>query len=931
MAEISSGELAKDVRVLGNALGDVLREQGGQELFDAVERIRALSKQARNSSTSDSAVQQLGDLVRSMDFHHALPVLKAFTTYFQLINLAEQKEIVRINAKRSFDAGPGPRKESVRDAVRTLSAAGVSSEQVQGMMNELSIQIVFTAHPTESKRTTVQDKMYRLSAHIDELYKPFLSDTAQRRTQLNMLADIEVLWQTDEVRQRRLSVVDEANNVLFYFNRTLFNVTPRLYKDLEEAIAEYYPEISFDEHPFLEYGSWIGGDRDGNPTITLQHTSDIVRKHKELVLDHYITSIRKLSDRLSQSRHYVSVSPELEASLANDALLLPEVVSEAVNRSQTEPYRRKMEFIWERLKRTKLQISERALRPGAYREASELLNDLRIVGDSLMANHGTFAARQALDPFVTQVKLFGFHLAKLDIRDHKEKYNYALNCVMDHAQMAYREQDEAGKIAILERELNSPRPLIVEYLPYDPAANETINLFRLVKKSCDELGPEAFGSFILSMASTVSDVLSVLLLAKESGLASLQTGAWTSVIDVVPLFETIADLENAPTVLNSLLSNDTYRNYVASRGHHQEVMVGYSDSNKDGGYLAANWKLYVAQTRLTEVAETHGVKLTIFHGRGGAVGRGGGPANKAILAQPPGSIRGRIKITEQGEVIAARYFDEDIAYRNLEQIVNAVISASAKIAYVDPDHEWFAAMERMTAVSLKSYRDLVYEDPDFARFFHEITPIGELSQLNIGSRPPKRTSSDRIEDLRAIPWVFSWMQSRITLPGWYGLGTAIQSFIEESPQNIEVLRSMYRDWPFFAITIHNAEMSLAKADMDIAAKYASLMQNADVRDKIFQRITSEYRKTRDGICAIANVSALLDANPVLQKSIKLRNPYVDPLSYIQVELLARLRALPAEEDVPESDQNSNRESRRNLRAAILLSINGVAAGLKNTG
>ncbi|MCW3061048.1 MAG: Phosphoenolpyruvate carboxylase [Capsulimonas sp.] len=929
--------MARDVRTLGNALGNVLREQGGDALYERVEKIRALTKEARRNPGTDPAERELDELFDGMDFATALPVLKAFTTFFQLINLAELKEIARVNRRRSAEASDAPRRESIREAVQALKDAGTNVAQMESLVRTLSIQLVFTAHPTESKRRSVQQKLHRLSEVLTRQEDPLLSHSEAQSLEAEIAAEVEILWQTDEVRQRRLSVLDEARNVLFYFSQTLIRVTPRIYDDLRTALAEYYPGETFDIPTFLEYGSWIGGDRDGNPTITLDHTAEVLRLHADLALSYYIPAIRGLSDRLSQSRHYVGISEELEQSLANDAALLPSVVAEAANRSQTEPYRRKMEFIWERLRHTQNQLNAKPA-TAPYACAEDFVRDLEIVDRSLRENNGCFAAQRTLAPLLNQARVFGFHLARLDIRDHKEKYIGALSAVFAPLGVDWSALDEDAKIALLEREIANPRPLIPAELDYDDNANETINLLRLAKTKTQQIGPEAIGSLIMSMASTVSDVLAMLLLAKEARLLKIEGDHFVSSIDVAPLFETIADLENAPQVLDTLLSNPVYRKNIEARGNQQEVMVGYSDSNKDGGYVTANWKLYVAQTKLAEVSRKHGVALRIFHGRGGAVGRGGGPANKAILAQPPGSVQGRLKITEQGEVIAARYFDERIAYRNLEQTVHAVLTASAEAAqpgHAEPKPEWTEAMDEISDDAFAAYRGLVYEDPEFVRFFHEATPIGELAQLNIGSRPPKRTASDKIEDLRAIPWVFSWMQSRYTLPGWYGVGSSLSRYAAKSPEQLQRLQDMYQHWAFFKTTLDNAQMSLAKADMDIAAKYASLVSDEKLRDRIYGSISQEYRQSVEIVCKIMGVEALLDNSRVLQKSIRLRNPYVDPLSYLQVELLRRLREMPADDgeagEGTQEERDAIRSQRRDLRAAVLLSINGVAAGLKNTG
>jgi phosphoenolpyruvate carboxylase len=925
LPKVEAGEkLARDVRLLGNALGTVLKEQGDAELYDLVERIRSLTKLMRDQGRTVAHDFEISALVSLLDLETAKNVLKSFTTYFQLINLAEQKEIVRVNRQRAYDSGAEPRKESIRDAIRHLKRQGVSADKLQELVKSLSIKLIFTAHPTESRRRSILEKLHRMSSWLTEIDRPLLSTSERAKLEAEIVAETEILWQTDEVRQRRLTVIDEAFNALFYFDHTLFAVTPLIYEDMSEALTEYYPEASFEIPVFLEYGSWIGGDRDGNPTITLDHTSQILRMQKDMALSKYIPAIRTLSDRLSQSKSYVGFSDELEESLVNDAKDLPYVAADAAKRGATEPYRRKMEYIWERLQIARRHNAGDGDGAFGYSDSQQLLADLEIVDRSLSSNHGHFAAQQALSPLMTRIRVFGFHLARLDIRDHREKFVNAISAIFADSGVEWRELTEEEKIGQLEHAVDSQAQLIPSGKNFDSAIDETLSLFKQAKEKMKTNGEQAYGSFIMSMASKVSDVLTLLLLAKEAELVELQSENPNSAIDVVPLFETIADLEAAPSVLDTLLSDPVYSKNISARGNLQEVMVGYSDSNKDGGYLTAVWKLFVAQTKLTEVASKHNVALRIFHGRGGAVGRGGGPANRAIIAQPPGSIQGRIKVTEQGEVIAARYFDEEIAYRNLEQIVHAVIISSAELPRtdnLDEQPDWVDAMEAMSKDALSAYRKLVFDDPDFVQFFQEATPIGELASLNIGSRPPKRTATDRIEDLRAIPWVFSWMQCRITLPGWYGVGTALDNFARASSSNLALLQKMYTKWPFFAATLDNCQMSLAKADMHIGAKYATLVKDQELADRIFGEIRKEYDTTVSIINRITNSAALLDNNRVLQNTIRLRNPYVDPLSYIQVELLRRLRALPPEES----------ETSRELQASVLLSINGVAAGLKNTG
>lgn len=945
-------ELARDVRILGNALGEILREQSGTDVFNKVEAMRALTKHLRaepfvyrpgcedtgtNADGDDNA--SVDEMIAGMGYGDVIPVLKAFTTYFQLVNLAELKEIVRVNRRRAGAAAAAvsgkPRNESIRDAVSSLKAAGTSPDAMRALIAKLGIELVFTAHPTEARRRSVQDKLHRLSGYLSELDTTVPQDLGYSRLLGEITAEVEILWQTDEVRSSRLTVIDEARNILFYFGQTLCAITPRLYDDLRQALDEYYPGEEFDVPTFLRYGSWVGGDRDGNPTVTLDNTSTILAMHRRLILDEYIRDMQPLRERLSESIHYAPASPALIDSLNKDAQAMPETAALLFPRRQFEFYRQKIDYILTRLRNT--QSGDSGAR---YQSASQYIDDLEIIAASMRAGGASRAASAVIEPLISKAKLFGFHLASLDLREHKQKYTEALDALFAAANLpAPSNLPEENRIAVLERELANPRPLAGRTAAFSESAATTLGIFELVRGGIAQYGHAAFGSFIMSMAQGAGDVLTMLLLAKEAGLYQGGDNA-RSEIDIVPLFETIDDLENAPGVLDTLLGNSVYRAHLKVRGDMQEVMLGYSDSTKDGGYLMANWKLYIAQKELALVAARHDVALKLFHGRGGAIGRGGGPANRAILGQPAGTVQGRIKITEQGEVIAFRYFEPDLAYRNLEQIVHAVLMASRPDQSLTTDTvaenpqlaDWERRMAAVAELSRAKYKGLVYDDPEFLGFFQAVTPIGELSQLNIGSRPPKRTGSSRIEDLRAIPWVFSWMQCRIVLPGWYGLGTGLKAFTETAPENAALLRQMYKSWEFFSTMIDNAQMSLAKADLHIAARYITLAGNVSAADRIFADLCAEYEETRAQILALTGQSELLDTTPVLQRSIQLRNPYVDPLSYLQVELLRRLRAMPEQaEPISGGDEDLRREQRADLLAAVLLSINGIAAGLKNTG
>ena len=979
-------DLSGDIHLLGDLLGCVLREQAGEDTFRTVEELRGLAKAIR-AQYSPHLVARVLELIASLDTGQAYQVAKAFTLYFQLVNLAEQREIVRVNRSRDAQRGSTPRPESVREAVLGLSQAGVSAEDMARLISGLNIQLVFTAHPTEARRRTVSDKLYRILELLHWLDAE-ISPVEMKRLQLKLAAVIEALWQTDEVRHERPDVMDEVRTGLVYFDRTLYRAIPAIYRDLEDALAEAYPGASFQIPVFLEFGSWIGGDRDGNPRVTLEDTAQTLRLHRELILTRYIDSVKELLDKLSESDVIVPVSRRLLESLEEDAERMPALARGLQERNPREPYRRKASFILARLRATlretsRLTWSEVDVVPRpepdsaavpqspAYASADEFVADLETIRDSLAANNGRRMARELVDPILWSVRVFGFHLARLDLREHRDQHEAALAEVFATAcpDMApYQSLPEPEKVRLLERELNSRRPLVVWERRYTDATSRTLRLFRLARWALHAFGPDTLGTYIISMTRGVSDALGTLLLAKEAGLFGLDEGGTVrSGLDVVPLFETIQDLRDAPNVMQTLLRMPVYRAHLRARGNLQEVMLGYSDSNKDGGYLAANWELHVAQRGIADAVHQEGVELRLFHGRGGTIGRGGGPTNSAILAQPPGTVHGKIKITEQGEVISSKYFDVDIARRNLEQVVNAVVLVSARDAcqqgtsnkgmphrhaelratidvrdreqaaapevegsplspqQCEPEAQWHQVMDEIAANARSSYRRLVYEEPEFARFFRQATPIDELSYLNIGSRPPARGDARTIADLRAIPWVFAWMQSRFTLPGWYGLGTALWEYLTRGEDNLPRLRRMYREWPFLRTTLDNAQMSLAKADMHIAELYAGLVEDRELAQRIFTLIESEYAVSRAMVLVVTEQEELLDNAPVLQRSIRLRNPYVDPLSYIQVELLRRLRGL----------ERNSAGADVALRAAtargVLLTVNGVAAGMRNTG
>ena len=939
------------VRQLGNLLGETIVEQEGQAIFDLVEELRALTRaQRQGDPNAGRQIERLtADLVGDLD--GTLGVLKAFTTYFQLVNLAEEQQRVRVIRQRSAQAEENERHmpETIAAAVMRLRQGGTPPSEMRRLLDEMLIKPVFTAHPTEAKRRTILLKLLDLTRLLRELDAHVLLPSEKKESWRQIREIVVSLWQSDVNRDRRPDVLDEVREGLYFFDTTLFDLLPDIYSELNNALKREYPDSRFSEGEedasdrlptFLRYGSWIGGDRDGNPFVTQDVTEDALRQQKEQALELYRRTVVGMYGHLSVAHTRGAFSQEFLDSLAEDLDRAPASDKARLDRFSLEPYRQKMILIYRRLGATLAQNREawQAQRPDpwAYPNAAEFIADLEMIQKSLRQNKGDRLAEGRFARLVQQARIFGFHLASMDIRQHSDRHREAVAELLHRYYTPrdpgfdYAELPEAERTRLLDEEIESPRPLTARLL-YSGDTNETVALFRLIRQAHERIAPQAIGAYIISMTTSVSHVLEVLLLAKDAGLFGK--------IDIAPLFETIDDLVRAPDVMRALFESPIYRKHLARRDNRQEIMIGYSDSNKDGGYLRSSWSLYQAQERLARTCSAYGVNLTLFHGRGGSIGRGGGPANRAILAQPPGSVQGRIKLTEQGEVISARYSNRAIAKRHLEQLVNAVLIASceshhdalageerSEYASHTVEESWVSILEAASESSERKYRSLV-ENPAFLGYFHEATPIEQLAQMNIGSRPAKRRQTSDISDLRAIPWVFAWTQSRVNLPGWYGLGTGLHA---ESPRRMAVLREMYGSWPFFRTVIDRAQLSMRRADMTIATLYASLAEE-QTQFAIFGAIMDEYRRAERLILDITGQAALLDNEPWLQRSINLRNPYVDPLNYIQVALLRKQRAegeLTARDTL--ADRAAAEEDPR-LRQAILLSINGIAAGLQATG
>ena len=923
--------LAREVKLLGALLGQVVTEQSGAELLDLVERVRRSSIELRRSGAAGNGAadpahaERRAALSRELDALEpaaAEGLIQAFALYFQLANLAEEKQRVRRLRLRGRAAPHGVLEDSIAAAVETLRASSLRTADAWALFDRLFVGLVLTAHPTEARRRTLLVALRRAYRLLDELDDPRLTPTEDQDLRRRLREEISLLWHTAAVRAQSPTPLDEVRSAMVFFDESLFVVTPRVYRALDRALdrtvdgprgAAARDSGQTGTRPprgsaFLHWGSWIGGDRDGNPNVTAQITRQTIRIQADHVLRGYERVAARLMQTVASAVAPDHVDAALAARLALDAHDFPEAAAWALReRFPGEPYRQRFAFIGERLRRTRARLvtgASGAAAVGGYATPGHLLAELDELAGALVADRLERVAYGEVQDLRWQVETFGFHALSLEVRQHSAVHAAALEILR-------------------RRGTGDPGSLRLDATP-GVSVGEVVATFRTIADIQADFGEAALHGYVISFTRSESDVLDVLELAERAGLGDAPT------IDVVPLFESADALVDSGGLLDRLLSDPRYRRHLESRDDRQEVMLGYSDSTKESGPLSAGWMLYGAQGRLSEISRKRGVKLTLFHGRGGAIGRGGGPMNRAILAQAPGSVDGRLKITEQGEVIADRYANPHIALRHLEQVTNAVLISSSpghEERARDAERSGTAVMDELAATSRRAYRALVWDDQEFDAYFRAATPIEALSGLAIGSRPMARARAANdaggpspFESLRAIPWVFAWSQSRANLPGWFGIGTALAAYEERHGQaGLQRLRDLYAAWPFFATLLDTAEMSLAKADIHVASRYAQLAVSPGSQ-RIWECIRSEFQRTEAEILRVADRNRLLDATPVLQRSIELRNPYVDSLSELQVRLLARLRTM-----APDSAE----------RAAVLrlvhLTVSGVAAGVQNTG
>jgi phosphoenolpyruvate carboxylase len=913
-AEDKDLPLRQDIRLLGRILGDTVRGQAGAAVFDTVESIR--QNAVRFHRDEDAAARrELEATLNGLPPAEALQIIRAFGFFSHLANIAEDQHHIRRTRAHALTES-APRDGTMVNALTRARDNGIPPARLRSFFANAKVVPVLTAHPTEVRRKSTIDRERDVADLLAERDRLPLTAAELKANETALRCAVLTLWQTSPLRRTRLRVIDEVANGLAYYDYTFLHELPRFYAVLEDELAGRGIALGDRLASFLRIGSWIGSDRDGNPFVTEGVLRAALRAQSSRAFRHYFEELHLLGGELSLDSRLVEISQPL-AELAGRS------PDRSPNREH-EPYRRAITGIYARLRATAraLDVADLPQHPAAdaspYRDTAELLADLAVIDASLTANGSAVLAAGRLKNLSRAVDVFGFHLAALDLRQNSNVHERAIGEMLGLVQpgLAYAGLGEPERIRLLLAELGTARPLASAFLSYSEETESELAILRATAEAHRRYGRDAVPHYVISQTTGVSDILETAVLLKEVGLLRPRDGVLD--IDIVPLFETIEDLRNCGAVMDKLLGVYEYARLLESRGRVQEVMLGYSDSNKDGGFLTSGWELYRAEIALVEVFRRYDVKLCLFHGRGGSVGRGGGPSYQAILAQPAGAVQGAIRITEQGEVIASKYSNPELGRRNLEILAAATLEATLlqpETAGTPP--EYLAAMEFLSAEAYRAYRGLVYETKGFDRFFRESTVIDEIANLNIGSRPSSRKPSARIEDLRAIPWVFSWAQCRLMLPAWYGFGSAVNAWLKTRPNDgMAVLQAMYRDWAFFRMLLSNMDMVLAKSDIAIASRYAELVLDVELRERIFSRLRAEWQSVISALLTIMAQNSLLESNPLLARSIRNRFPYLDPLNHMQIELLKRYRGGDTSEAVV---------------SGIHLTINGIAAGLRNSG
>ncbi len=923
-------QLRSRVKLLGNLLGSVLLSQAGEPVYAAVEALRKgyISLRRREDPARR---QRLEQVIRELDPNTLTQVIRAFSAYFRLVNLAEE-EFQHYQRRQLVNLGGPLWTGSFDDTFRNFKRQGIGAEDLQNLLNRAEYIPVFTAHPTQATRRTIMEARRRIFLTTELLDDSGLDPYTHSRSEIEhrLEAEIQLLWKTDEVRPHRPKVLDEVRYGLCYFRESLFQAVPIVYRYVEKAIANAYGPsgASIRVPSLLQFGSWIGGDRDGNPFVKPRTTLMAACLQSEAVQEEYLARVRALSRQLSYSESMCNPSKAFMESLELDIQECHDKGCDPHERFSHEPYRRKLYIVRNRLKANLRHLNqifeapaEEELLPLPYSEEA-FKRDVYLVRNSLSGHSDAIVADGELKDLIRLMETFGFHLQHLDVRQESARHTEAVAEILSRRNTDYGALDENERLRLLAGKMADTPP--GEELPeLSESTQETLDVFRIMDTARQAISPELFGSYVISMTHRASQIMEVLFLAWMSGLVGKRDGQWFCHCPVAPLFETIEDLAHIEHVMTALLDNETYRGLLEAAGNLQEIMLGYSDSCKDGGILSSSWSLYQAQQRVSQLSEQRGIEFRLFHGRGGTVGRGGGPTHEAIISQPSGTVHGRIKLTEQGEVLAYKYSNLETAVYELSMGVTGLLKASCFL--VQPslarDHEHVGSMQELARMGEEAYRRLTEQTPGFLDYFYEATPVDAIGLLNIGSRPSHRQTADRSKSsIRAIPWVFGWGQSRHILPAWYGIGTALESWREQSPDGFQTLRTMYEAWPFFRSLLSNTQMALFKADMDIAREYAELGSDQELSTPVHDAVRAEYFRTVKQILDIVGASQLIDDNPALALSLARRNPYLDPLNHIQITLLKRYR-----------NRGLGEDERQRWLYPLLLSINAIASGMRNTG
>ncbi len=928
MSTTHDKQLRSRVKLFGNILGKVLLEHAGKDVFNAVEKLRKGHISLRDKNDSAKR-RRLDKLVASLDPESTEHVVRAFSIYFSLVNIAEEEFS---HKQRRREVGPKgfTWNGSFYNAFNDLQKNDVSAEQVQELLNQTAYIPVFTAHPTESKRRTVMEAIRRIYVISDQLNESRLSKIQKENIIEDLEQHIQILYKTNEVRVQKPQVTDEVKNGLYFYRESLFKSVPRTYRNLEKAIGRTYGKDSGITVPSVfKFGSWIGGDRDGNPFVKPETTVHALRMQSREVLNEYLKQIKLLSKILTQSSLFCQPTDEFLAKLEKDEKEVTEPFAENYYRYKQEPYRRKLFIMLHRVKCNLSAVEARlndievsSLKCG-YANEQGMLDDLYLIRDSLISHGDANSARGELQDLIRQVETFGFYLSNLDIRQESTIHSQTVTEILAQIDGTdYSSLDEAARLETLANYINGS-PSNIDKSKLSDMSAETVAVFEVMVKMREEISPNAFGTYVISMTHAASHVMEVMFLAWLTGLAGKKDNQWFCHVRVSPLFETVEDLTHIQPVMSQLFDNVTYNALLKSSGNLQEVMLGYSDSCKDGGILASVWTLYQAQQQITELTRSRGVRLRMFHGRGGTVGRGGGPTHDAILSQPTGTVHGEIKFTEQGEVLSYKYSNQQTAVYELTMGLTGLLKASTNlIKEPKPDNpEYLKIIAELAAEGENQYRQLTDNTEGFLDYFYEATPVYEIGQMNIGSRPSHRKKADRSKSsVRAIAWVFGWAQSRHTMPAWFGIGTALEKWLSNDENNLDTLQKMYKDWPFFRALLSNSQMALFKGEMQIAKYYMSLCENQDTAKNVYKIISNEYSRTTDNVLSIAKINGLLEETPHLALSLTRRNPYLDPLNQIQLSLIKKYR-----------DESLNDDERGKWLHPLLRTISAIAAGMRNTG